>query len=1059
MKSKLLFFGVFVFVLVLSRVWAVGAQGPQPPQPGSVDLIPESFNREELKGNQPFSFSKDAVGIQTTGLTPSSNFLIGQPGLSFRYVQTFGKTEQPYLTDETHLYAPAGLFVDASDQLYIAEALGDRMLRFNDSFVNNLILGHAGLSWHHGDYLSDPKDVAVDTDGNIWVVFNPTVKKFDPSGNPLMTIPQDNPWEGGADNYHFIDPWGIAFDSSGRLFVSDAGNHRIQIYDVSGPAPTHILTIGTTGQPQWDNSGFNTPRHIAFDHNGRLYVVDEGNHRIQRCTVNSGSPETWTCETFFGQTGVKGSDLSHLSYPRGIAISGNNIFIADSDNYRVLKCDADTKSCTTFAGQTGERGWDNNHFWWPEDVAVDSFGRVYVSDWDNHRVQVFNNSGYLDTIGVTRVPYITDNSYYNKPWGIAIAPDGSIYVTENRGYRLIKLSAAGNPVWAVGEAGVYGSDNTHFGDWWAGLEGKPAVDKNGRVFVPDTGNNRIQIFNAGGNYIATFGSYGNGNDQFECPTGVAISPVNGDIFVVDHCNQRIQVYNSALGYKATLGTLDEIGSDNAHFNWPYDVAIDANGNIYVADTDNHRIQKCNLTSNSYTCTTFVGEVGIVDELFGHLNPISVAVDGAGRVYVTDDWNSRIQVFDHTGAYLTTIGGSWSNRTGGLRAPRGVVVDNVGNVYVADMDNHRIQKFAPGVPGWRQVNINGFFVPSTVSVTTLASFSGHLYAGTFDLGGYGAELWRMDAAGTWTPVTINGFDNPANMGIYHLLEFNGYLYAGTWSYESNGGEVWRSSDGQNWTQVVASDFGNPTNAEVFRLSVFSNQIYAGTRSYTDEHGAEIWRSSTGDAGSWQKVVTNGFDNPNNKGILTMEEFNGALYAGTFSDGPDDGADLWRYDGNNWSAVTNDGFGNTDTYAISALAVFNDYLYAGTGRYDPSGGQIWRCSKASGCDESSDWEVVIEDGFGNPDNIRINALLTWDAYLYATTFNFNTGMEVWRTVDGTHWEQVGFAGLGDSNNRGSYWDNGMTVFNDNLYLGTFNVANGGEVWQLLRQIYLPLVSRNQ
>ena len=99
-------------------------------------------------------------------------------------------------------------------------------------------------------------------------------------------------------------------------------------------------------------------------------------------------------------------------------------------------------------------------------------------------------------------------------------------------------------------------------------EGGLAVDAAGRVYVPDRGNQRIQVFNADGSHYLTFGSGGGGNNEFSCPAGVAISPANGDIFVVDQCNQRIQVYTSAWVYRMTLGVLGQTGTDNRHFDWP-----------------------------------------------------------------------------------------------------------------------------------------------------------------------------------------------------------------------------------------------------------------------------------------------------------------------------------------------------------------------------------------------------------------------------------------------------------------------------------------------------------
>jgi len=1070
-KMFVLFAGLVLLSLMIAPAGMAGAQGPMPPP------TPRPSQPPQPPSNPPLE--PEGVGGKRTPLLPAnpgvspSSITVGAPGLSFRYLQTFGVTDEPYPADGNHLNGPNGLFIDGSNSLYVVEERGHRLLKYNASSANTLIIGHAGVSWHHDDYLSYPKDVAVDNAGNIWVLFSPTVKKFDSAGNPLLTIPDTNPWESGDDDYHFNDPRGIAFDGAGRLFVSDTQNHRIQIYDVSGGTPAYELTIGVTGERKSDNTGFNEPGQIAFDSSGRLYVMDTTNFRVQHCTMNPGPPETWTCSTFFGVTGVPGNDLSHLDWVYGITIHNDDIFITDGGNSRVLKCNT-AGSCSHFAGTNGERGWDNAHFWWPADVAVDSAGNVYVSDLDNHRIQKFSSTGnYLSTIGVTRVPYVMDSTRLNAPWGIAVAPDGSIYVTEHRGYRLVKFDASGTQLWAVGQAGVYGSDNAHLGSWWAGLEGSPAVDASGRVYVGDTGNNRVQIFNSNGSHYATLGSSGTGNYEFACPTDVAISPVSGDIYVTDHCNHRIQVFTSSRVYKATLGATGTPGSDNLHFNYPWGVTVDGSGNIYVADSENHRIQKCMLITGApgYACSTFAGVSGESGDDFGHLaHPLSVKVDASGRVYVADEWNSRVQVFDSSGAYLTTLAGSWGATSGSMIGPSGIALDGSGNVYVADRDNHRIQKFAPGVPGWVQSNINGFGERAN-RIASLGSFGGQLYAGTFNFGGNGAQLWRSSDGQNWSAMMANGFGDATNVGIDHLIEFNGDLYAGVWSSTNtapytNGGQIWRSNDGTTWVQVVNNGFGDPTNGEVMRMAVFNGQLYAGTWSYTNTHGAEIWRSSTWNSGDWTQVVANGLGDATNIVAMTMETFNDYLYAGTYSwnntTNRPDGCEVWRTDGVTWTQVVTDGFGNLNCYTVNSLTAFGDSLYAGTGIWDPDtqtypGGQVWRCTAASGCDAAGDWTQVTANGFGNPQNYAITSLRVFSARLYAVTSNYTTGLEVWQTANGTDWEQVGFAGFGDSNNGGTYWDNSVTVFNNSLFIGTMNWANGGEVWQMLNQIYLPLIMR--
>jgi hypothetical protein len=1064
-KKFLLVFGL-TLILLMTLVGQGQAQGQQPPPQPTLPAHPPSYppatppgmDEPQAKGQIPWQVASDESAQAVT---------LGASGTSFRYLQTFGVTEEPYLADATHLNAPNGMFIDGSDGLYVVEEYGQRMLKYDASGTNTLILGHAGLPWHHNDFLSWPKDVAVDGAGNIWVLFNPAVKKFDASGNPLFTIPATKPWESGNDNYHFNDPRGIAFDGAGRLFISDTQNHRIQVYDVSGETPVYLLTIGVTGEPRSDDTGFRQPALIAFDSSGRLYVVDTANNRVQRCTKTPGPPETWTCNKFFGVTGEGGDDLSHLSWAFGIGIHNDEIFLGDGLNRRVLKCDL-AGTCSLFAGVSGEFGTDNAHLGWPADVSVDSSGNVFVSDFNNMRIQKFSSTGtYLSTIGTAGVPYVTDAVHLNNPWGIAVAKDGSFYVTERYGYRLVKINASGTQLWAVGQAGVTGNDNAHLGGY-AGLEGSPAIDASGRVYVGDTGNDRVQIFNANGSYYATLGSgnSGTGNYEFKCPADVAISPVSKDIYVADKCNQRVQVFTSARAYKATLGATGTSGSDALHFNDPWGVTVDSKGNIYVADSQNHRIQKCNLIASApgYACSTFAGETGVNANDFGHLgHPLSVKVDAAGRVYVADEWNNRIQVFNSSGAYLTTIGGNWTGNTSDFRSPSGIALDGTGNLYVADRDNHRIQKFAPGTPNWVQANINGFGELAN-GINSLGSFGGQLYAAAFNYSGSGAQLWRSSDGQNWSAVMTDGFGDGTNVGIDHLIAFNGKFYAGTWNGTdidpfTNGGQIWRSATGNagDWTKVVDTGFGDPTNGEIFRFAVFKSQIYASTVSYTGAHGTEIWRSATGDLGDWTKVVDNGLGDASNSIAITMEIFNGSLYAGTYSVDPvtyrPTGCEVWRSAtgaAGDWTRVVTNGFGDVNCSAVYSLSAFGDSLYAGTSIYDPDthtspGGLVWRCTAASGCDEESDWSQVNTNGFGQPQNTDITSLRVMLGQLYAVTRNNITGLEVWRTPNGADWEQVGFAGFGNKNNRGTYWDNSATVFNNRLFIGTAYSISGGEIWR--------------
>ena len=1041
--SKVLGIACLTLILLLTVTGTGFAQDTQPPKPPDIPFEPPFPPGKYLHEGGQLGEGSPIIAQAASGLSAQA-LTLGAVGLNFSYAQTFGTTEIPYLSDTVHLNYPWGIATDGANVL-IGEHLGHRVLKYTNTGAYVSTIGTAGTDYNNGEP-GDVFDMAVDNSGQTWVVDNyGGVIKFDVSNNFVEYFHDDGT---------FSRPAGIAFDSAGNVYISDGatfwnddiGNHQVLVFDSAG---TLLSTIGMTGVTGTDNNHFFGPQHIAV-YGNLLYVGDGGNNRIQIFDITTPTAPVYSAT--IGVTGVSGADNDHLDHPVGVAVDANYIYVADRWNNRVQVFTRTTRAYVTTIGT----GWGtgNDQFKDPTDVAVDSAGNIYVADFVNSRVQQFNSSYvYQRTYGVTNTPYLTDNDHLNSPSDVAIAPDGSMYITEDNGQRLIKLNANGTTAWIIGAAGI------KFPDWPPANDrlNNPsdiALNATGQVYVADRWHNRIQVYNPDGTYASTIGG-GTGNFEFQCPTGLTIAP-NGYIYMTDCWRHRVQIFNAQHTYVGTLGVTDVPGSDNAHFNNPEGVAVDGNGFIYVADSVNHRVQVFNA-SRAYVRT--LGVTGISGSDFAHFNyPTRLAVDSNNRVYVSDTDNNRVQIFDSNGAYLTTIGGAWGDQSGMLRNPQGLGIDQNGVLYVADSGNHRIQKFTIGTPNWAQANLNGFGEQAN-RIASLGSFGNQLYAGTYNFGGNGAQLWRSTTGTDWTSVITNGFGNSSNVGIEYLIEFNGNLYAGIWNStntppnHTNGGEIWRSPDGNAWTQVVSGGFGDPTNGEVIHMAVFNSQLYASTWSHTDTHGTEIWRSSTGNTGDWTKVVGNGLGDITNISAVAMETFNGYLYAGTYSwdsvNNRPGGCEVWRTDGVTWTKVVTDGFGNLNCYAASSLTVFGDSLYAGTGTWDPvtqtsTGGQVWRCTAASGCDAVSDWTQVIADGFGNPQNDSITALRVIGTRLYAVTANYPTGLEVWQTEDGTTWLRAGSGGFGDSNNGASLYDNSVTVFNSSLFVGTTNRANGGEIW---------------
>jgi hypothetical protein len=348
------------------------------------------------------------------------------------------------------------------------------------------------------------------------------------------------------------------------------------------------------------------------------------------------------------------------------------------------------------------------------------------------------------------------------------------------------------------------------------------------------------------------------------------------------------------------------------------------------------------------------------------------------------------------------------------------------------------------PLWQQANISGFGDPHEQEVSALEIYNGYLYAGTYNVVDPqvlfdGGQIFRSPDGLTWTPVTQPGFQNPhdtAPPAILDFVVFNNRLYAST-GRGGNPAQIWRTSNGTSWAPMVTAGFGDPDLHDIAALAVYNNVIYAGASSQVS--GARIYRSSTGDSNTWTLVVPPASTMAGAK-ITGFAVFNGALYATIESEAA---VQLWRTTGGAWTSIMNNGFGDSNTTRTGGIAVVGGYLCVGTGN-SVVGAQLW-CSN-----DGASWTQTITPGFGDLNNKVVEMVFVFQNQLYVSTQNAVTGMEIWRSVDGTTWEQVNADGFGDSNNTGTNRNGAAADFLSQLYVGTSNLVDGGELWRLLLQI---------
>jgi len=276
----------------------------------------------------------------------------------------------------------------------------------------------------------------------------------------------------------------------------------------------------------------------------------------------------------------------------------------------------------------------------------------------------------------------TGNGQFTTPRAVAVGPDGLLYVADSGNHRVQVLDAEGNFVRGWGSAG---SGPGQFQEPW-GI----AVSAEGWVYVADTWNHRIQVFDLEGTLLTSWGSFMDTQGEAEAEPGVFWGPrglaldAAGRVYVADTGNKRVQVFSPEGEFVTQWGGGGVI---SGRFEEPTGVAIGPDGSVYVADTWNRRVQK--FSAGVYEP---VAEWPIEGwETESVVNKPYLRVDSAGRVYVGDPEGYRVLVFDEVGQFLMSFG-QYGFDMASFTLPLGMAFDAQDNLYVVDSDNSRVLKF-------------------------------------------------------------------------------------------------------------------------------------------------------------------------------------------------------------------------------------------------------------------------------------------------------------------------------------------------------------------------------
>ncbi|MBI4719121.1 MAG: 6-bladed beta-propeller, partial [Planctomycetes bacterium] len=661
------------------------------------------------------------------------------------FLGTFGATG----SGAGQLLNPSGLTIAADGRIFVVDTGNNRVQVFGADGTYLAAFGREGSG--PGEFLS-PYDVAIGADETIYVsdTLNNRVQIFTPeyalSGSFGVF---------GREPGDFYHPAGLACDGFGNVYVADTGNDRVQILDGRGG---FIAQLGATGTRE---EMLMAPLDVALDGDGNVYVASTGESTIKKYRADG------TYQIGFGHYGAAQGQLFE---PAGLVVWGGGgsaeIYVADTRNHRVqhlrvyhpqvpvpglavalIAAPADGSNLrqrnlivgTAYAPElTGYTVW--------LDDGVNGWTQVYSSEqpvldgtlWYldaarlpgascSVKLQVTRADGTVlespvvhllvdqqpPQVGLTSpvafslvngavavTGWVSDAQldrfvleYGNRQddaswvefgsgtqpveggtlgvWYTAYVPDGTYAL------RLTAVDKSGNMSRAqtiVSKGYVrYLSSFGIFGRVEAEMASPRdvVVAPDGEIFVLDSDNHRVQVFDAGWNFRRAFGAQGSGAGQLQGPGGIAVDP-QGNIVVADTGNNRVLVFDP-------LGTVvKDIGSGGGVFSAPEGVAVDAAGKIYVADANNNRVKVLDPSGAT-----------LMNLSVSH--PTGVAVDSTGKIFVAEPYNNRIVVF-HAGGTLWKSFGTYGTGQENLHNPWDLAIDVLDNVFVVDKNNNRIKKY-------------------------------------------------------------------------------------------------------------------------------------------------------------------------------------------------------------------------------------------------------------------------------------------------------------------------------------------------------------------------------
>lgn len=653
------------------------------------------------------------------------------------------------------LLQPYGVAVDSSGNVYFSTYVQHRVFKVDTKGIITVVAG-SGAQGYRGDgviggagnaNLNHPYGVAVDSSGNVYIADydNCAVRKVD-STRTITTlyghVSQCNSSDGDLDL-----PTGVVVDNKGNLFIDDTNNCVIRKLVLStGVISTVAGTVRSCGY-SGDGSAATSaelyyPQAIAIDAAGDLFISDTGNCVIREVSAATGTINTIAGDHTCGFGGDGGAATSaEIFYVVGITVDsgGTRVTIADSGNNRIRQFAVGGKITTvagdgdTCYGTCGEGGPAiDAKLSLPVGVAGTNSGAYYIGNSSNQVVDSFTVGGNLELIAgdhanndkvVNKTP--ASGVQLNRPNAIFSDSAKNVYIAEEGNNMVRELVNSTGLVNFFAGTGTEGYSGGGVAATAAELNNPLGVakDSSGNVYIADWGNCLIRKVSTSG-IITTFagtvtsgvpqcGFSGDGHAAkgalLSYPFAVAVDSQN-NIYIADSGNEVIRkvsggIITTVAGTAGVAGFAGDGGpATSSQLNFPRAIAVDPQGNLFIADNQNCRVRRVDAVSGFITTVAGDGfcesiENGVATEI-GLDSPQGLAVDENDNLFISE-YDDHIRWVSPNGI-MTTIAGTGNdgyNGDGGpailalLSNPTGVTLDAAGNIYFADSNNSRIRKIA------------------------------------------------------------------------------------------------------------------------------------------------------------------------------------------------------------------------------------------------------------------------------------------------------------------------------------------------------------------------------